>query len=245
MAAGFPVDRAQIKRRPAAAAVTVPAHRRCQRDPLVSAGAFPFPRRFFETTMDQTERQIIDDLFAKLRQADSGPRDPEAEAYIRDQVSRQPAAPYLMAQSLVMLEQALAATQQRVTALEQQVNQSRSGGGGLFGSLFGGSRPPPRPVQPVPAAAPAPWGQPAQTDPRLAAYAAQPRAGGGFLAGAAQTAMGVAGGMLLGNALADMFSGGEAVAQEAMNAAGEHLPAEAAAFDEGGFDEGGFGDEEI
>ncbi|WP_114394635.1 DUF2076 domain-containing protein [Oleisolibacter albus] len=193
--------------------------------------------------MDQTERQIIDDLFAKLRQADSGPRDPEAEAYIRDQVSRQPAAPYLMAQSLVMLEQALAATQQRVTALEQQVQPSRSGG--LFGSLFGGSRPPSRPVQTAAAPAAAPWGQPAQTDPRLAAYAAQPRAGGGFLAGAAQTAMGVAGGMLLGNALADMFSGGEAVAQEAMNAAGEHLPAEAAAFDEGGFDEGGFGDEEI
>nr|MBX2856195.1 DUF2076 family protein [Paracoccaceae bacterium] len=42
-----------------------------------------------------------------------------------------------------------------------------------------------------------------------------PSQGGGFLAGAAQTAMGVAGGVLLANAIGGMFDGGEAQAAEA------------------------------
>jgi hypothetical protein len=193
--------------------------------------------------MDQTERQIIDDLFAKLHQAEaqSGPRDPEAEALIRERIARQPAAPYLMAQAIVMMEQALAASQGRNEELERQLRErpaaaaapAQSGGGGLFGSLFGGAaKPAPQPS--YPAAAPAaaampsgsPWGRPpaapgtpAYGDPRVAAYAQQPRAGGGFMAGAMQTAAGVAGGMLIGSALSSMFSGGEAVAAEAATAA--------------------------
>ncbi|PWC40897.1 hypothetical protein TSO352_00110 [Azospirillum sp. TSO35-2] len=195
--------------------------------------------------MDQTERQIIDDLFAKLHQAEahSGPRDPEAETLIRERVARQPAAPYLMAQAIVMMEQALAASQARNEELERQLRDrpaapAQSGGGGLFGSLFGGgSRPAPQPSYPAaPAASPAatmppgsPWGRPpaangpvgnpAYGDPRVAAYAQQPRAGGGFMAGAMQTAAGVAGGMLIGSALSSMFSGGEAMAAEAATAA--------------------------
>ncbi|WP_244442702.1 DUF2076 domain-containing protein [Azospirillum lipoferum] len=193
--------------------------------------------------MDHTERQIIDDLFAKLHQAEaqSGPRDPEAEALIRERIARQPAAPYLMAQAIVMMEQALAASQGRNEELERQLRErpapaaapAQSGGGGLFGSLFGGaSRPAPQPS--YPAAAPAaaampagsPWGRPPAApgtssygDPRVAGYAQQPRAGGGFMAGAMQTAAGVAGGMLIGSALSSMFSGGEAVAAEAATAA--------------------------
>lgn len=192
--------------------------------------------------MDQTERQIIDDLFAKLHQAEaqSGPRDPEAEGLIRDRIARQPAAPYLMAQAIVMMEQALAASQSRNEELERQLRErptapaaAPSGGGGLFGSLFGGSGKPAAPQPSYPAAAssaapamPAgsPWGRPpaatpAYGDPRVAGYAQQPRAGGGFMAGAMQTAAGVAGGMLIGSALSGMFSGGEAMAGEAATAA--------------------------
>ena len=167
--------------------------------------------------MDQTERQIIDDLFGKLRQAEaqSGPRDPQAESHIRDHVARQPAAPYLMAQSIVMLEQALATSQARNEELEQQLRERPAAGGGIFGGLFGGAKPAPASQRP----AGSPWGQPQAPgygDPRVAAYANphQARPGGGFMAGAMQTAMGVAGGMLLGNALASAFSGGEANAQE-------------------------------
>ncbi|WP_207477472.1 DUF2076 domain-containing protein [Arenibaculum pallidiluteum] len=195
--------------------------------------------------MDQTERQIIDELFAKLRQAEaqSGPRDPQAEAHIRDHMARQPAAPYLMAQAIVMLEQALSASQARNQELEQQLrDRPAAGGGGLLAGLFGGGRPAaPQPSRPAHAGSP--WGAaptPGHGDPRLAAYAAgQQRHGGGFMAGAMQTAMGVAGGMLIGNALAGMFSDGEAMAQDAVQQASEHLP------EDPGFDDLGFGDEEI
>jgi hypothetical protein len=193
--------------------------------------------------MDQTERQIIDDLFAKLRQAEaqSGPRDPQAEAHIRDQVTRQPAAPYLMAQAIVMLEQALAASQTRYEELEQQLRERpAASGGGLFGGLFGGgAKPDPAPQRPAGAS----WGHsqaPAYGDPRVAAYANphQQRPGGGFMAGAMQTAMGVAGGMLIGSALSNMFSGGEAMAEEAVNDVAEQSP------DESEWDDAGFADED-
>ncbi|MBP2229519.1 hypothetical protein J2847_002818 [Azospirillum agricola] len=208
--------------------------------------------------MDQTERQIIDDLFAKLRQAEaqSGPRDPQAEAHIRDSVARQPAAPYLMAQAVVMLEQALAASQARNEELEQQLRarppaQAPAGGGGLFGGLFGGGgRPAPAPAAPQRPAG-SPWGAaagatpaaPAYGDPRVAAYAQQPRAGGGFMAGAMQTAAGVAGGMLIGSALSSMFSGGgEANAAEAQPQAQPEPEPEAGGWDE---DPGFGGDEDF
>jgi Uncharacterized protein conserved in bacteria (DUF2076) len=50
-------------------------------------------------TMDSTERQVIDELFDKIRRAESrsGPRDPQAEARIREHLAEQPAAPYYMA----------------------------------------------------------------------------------------------------------------------------------------------------
>jgi hypothetical protein len=67
-----------------------------------------------------------------------------------------------------------------------------------------------------------------------------PRGGGGFLAGAAQTAMGVAGGVLIGNMIADAFSGGE---EPKTADAGQAEPQQAAAGDFG--DAGGdFGFEE-
>jgi hypothetical protein len=69
--------------------------------------------------MDQRERQVIDELFGKLRQVErqAPQRDSEAEAHIRQQVSGLPAAPYYMAQAILVQEQALANMQSRVQAL--------------------------------------------------------------------------------------------------------------------------------
>jgi hypothetical protein len=77
--------------------------------------------------------------------------------------------------------------------------------------------------------------------------------GGGFLAGAAQTALGVAGGVLLGSMIGSIFSAGSANAAEAPqdntdngNDAGDNGGADgldgadAGGFDGGGFDGGGF-----
>ena len=175
--------------------------------------------------MDTTERQVIDELFVKIAQAESrsGPRDQQAEARIRQHLADQPAAPYYMAQALVIQEQALAAANARIEQLERQLSERPAGGflGGLFGT--GGTRP--VPAQPSRADG---W------DPRIAAYAnpRYGRGGGGFLAGAMQTAMGVAGGVLLGSAIASMFAPDPA-------GAAEGPPAEDAPEgpDEGGLDE--------
>lgn len=144
--------------------------------------------------MDQNDRLAIEGLFDRLAQVErqSPPRDAEAERYIAAAITRQPAAPYLMAQTIVVQEHALNGALARIEELEAQLTAARQAGaqgGGLFGRLFGGGQPAARP-RPAP----------------------QPQ-GGGFLAGAAQTAMGVAGGVLLGNAIAGMFADPAAAAE--------------------------------
>ena len=165
--------------------------------------------------MDQKERQVIDDLFGKIRQvaAQSPQRDAEAEAYIGRQVAAVPGAPYYMAQALLVQEQALASAQSRIQQLEQQAaspQRQSGGGGGFLSGLFGGGQqsapPPPRqayapqpqyvpPQYMQPAGGYGPWGGGGRTG------------GGGFLAGAAQTAVGVAGGVLAAQAIEHAFSG--------------------------------------
>ena len=196
--------------------------------------------------MNTQERQVIDDLFDKLREAErqSGARDPAAEAHIRSRIDAQPGAPYYMAQTIVMQEQALHHAQARIDELERDLS-SRPAGGGFLSSLFGGGAPqaqPPRggPMHGYPPAmdsgpprAGAPWGGAAPGmagPPGMAAQAGR----GGFLAGAAQTAMGVAGGVMLGNMLGNMFGGGSANAGEGGKAQAQHAAAEDPGDDFGG-----------
>lgn len=172
--------------------------------------------------MDQRERQVIDDLFGKIRQvaAQSPQRDAEAEAYIARQAAAVPGAPYYMAQALLVQEQALASAQSRIQQLEQQAaspQRQSGGGGGFLSGLFGGGQqsapPPPRqayapqpqyvpPQYMQPAAGYGPWGGGAG---RMGG--GMGGGGGGFLAGAAQTAIGVAGGVLAAQAIEHAFSG--------------------------------------
>ncbi|KAB2868352.1 MAG: DUF2076 domain-containing protein, partial [Bauldia sp.] len=81
--------------------------------------------------MDTRDRQAIETLFEKLTEVErrSPPRDPEAEAYIRSAIAGQPAAPYYMAQTIVVQQQALEEAERRIAELER-------GSGGLFGGLF-------------------------------------------------------------------------------------------------------------
>lgn len=146
--------------------------------------------------MDHNDKQAIEGLFGKLAtiERQSQPRDAEAEAFIAQQVARQPGAPYYLAQTVVVQEQALNAAEARIADLEAQVHAARQGGqGGFLSRLLGGGSPAPRPRQPM--------GQP------VPGMAPQPGRGGSFLGGAAQTAMGVAGGMMLANAIGGMFAG--------------------------------------
>jgi uncharacterized protein len=174
--------------------------------------------------MDHQDRQAIEGLFAKLGEVErqSGARDAEAEAFIRSRITAQPGAPYFMAQTIVVQEQALNGAQARIAQLEQQLASRPAGGGGFLSSLFGGG-------QSQPAARPQPMhAMPPHMAPGMGGMAPG-RGGGGFLAGAAQTAMGVAGGVLLGNMIASAFGGDEANAAEA----NQPEPQQAAAEDFG------------
>jgi uncharacterized protein len=177
--------------------------------------------------MENQDRQIIQSLFTRLSEVEkqAPPRDADAEALIKERVGQQPAAPYLMAQTIVVQEYALERAQQRIETLERQA-QERASGGGLFGSLFGGGQSASRaqPATPI-------------SGPAGAVLSGQQNRGGGFMAGAAQTAIGVAGGVLLGNAIGGMFGSDHATAAEATPEATEHTAPED--------DVGGFGDDEV
>lgn len=172
------------------------------------------------------DESAIDDLFERLHNVErnSAPRDVEAERLIGQRLSENPSASYYMAQTIIVQEAALREAQQRLEAAE-----ARQGQGGFLGGIFGSDRPtPPRAPQR------GPWGQGAdegdQYDRRRGS------GGGGFLAGAAQTALGVTGGLLLGSVLAGLFTG-DAQAAEA-EVAPEPAP-EDPGMEDGGGDWGG------
>jgi uncharacterized protein len=182
-------------------------------------------------SMNHQERQVIESLFTRLNEVErkAPARDAEADTFIQERIRQQPGAPYFMAQTIVMQEYALQQAQQQIEELERRAAQ-RPAGGGLFSSLFGGGQ------------NSSSSGTSVVAGPRTIASGANatlqppPGRGGGFLAGAAQTAMGVAGGVLLGNAVAGMFGGNEAKAAEPAQGNDE----EAASNEEGDEGSGSF-----
>jgi hypothetical protein len=144
------------------------------------------------------------------------PVDREADAFIGEMLNRYPEARYRLTQLAFVQEHALAEAQNRIQALQNALQQAQAqpqqqpGGGGFFSGLFGGGQRQ-APPQPPPGAA---WNQGPQAQyappPPQYAPAYQPgmfqRGGSGFLGSALTTAAGVAGGVVLGNALMSMFS---------------------------------------
>jgi len=175
--------------------------------------------------MSPEERQLLTGLFDRTRSAAGAPRDSEAETLIADQVRSQPYIPYLLAQAVIVQEQALKAANDKLQELQakvQELEQHQPGrppapaGSGFLsglGSLFGASSDPQRGPAP---GAPGPWGQPAQGygQPN---YAQPPQSqspwgpaapqAGGFLKGALGAAAGVAGGVLLADSIRGLFGG--------------------------------------
>lgn len=173
------------------------------------------------------ERQLLAGLFERTRAAATAPRDHEAEAFIADAVRAQPYVPYVLSQTVIVMEQTLTGASQRIEQLEAQVRELEAraaapaaGSGSFLGGLFGGKPA----VQPAPpASAPSPWGRAAvpQVPVQGGGYApapqqaaapwqqaqAAPAAGGSFLKSALGTAAGVAGGVMLAHSLQGMFSG--------------------------------------
>ncbi len=124
---------------------------------------------------------------------------PEADQLIRQALSRQPDAAYLLVQRSMLLEQGLAQAKARIAELEEAQAPSRS----FFGSGYqpnSGTQPPGSPAPYSPAAAGAPvYGGPAYGAPSAGSGAAS------FLGQAAATAAGVAGGAFLFEGLEHLF----------------------------------------
>src|SRR4051812_9637858 len=80
-----------------------------------------------EVFMTPDEKNLISGLFGRLKTVDSGPVDREAEALIRDSVAAQPNTPYLLVQTVLVQEQALAGAQTRIADLEKQLEAAKSG----------------------------------------------------------------------------------------------------------------------
>jgi uncharacterized protein len=178
--------------------------------------------------MTPEERQMLGDLFERVKTAGATQRDADAEAFINDAVRAAPFAPYVLAQTVLVQQQALEAAARRLADLEAAQRQSAAQGqehgsflGNLGKTIFGGGAPaaPPRPSYdasayqrgpaPAPGQAYAPPPPPQGYPPQPGPWGAPPQSGGGggFLQNAASTAAGVAGGVALGSLLGGLFSG--------------------------------------
>src|SRR5215213_10314368 len=189
--------------------------------------------------MNDQERQVISDIFRRLEQVANQPRDPEAERFIAEKLRQQPYAPYALAQAVFVQEQALANLQAENEQLRAEVDHAsrQPQQGGFLSSIFGGgaSRPPGPAYNTPPVRQASPWGQP---HPPQQPYGApqggmmggapgpwgggmmQRGGGGGFLGTALSTAAGVAGGMMIANALTNAFGGDNNPSSEASSLAG-------------------------
>ncbi|MBK5537300.1 DUF2076 domain-containing protein [Pseudomonas sp. TH05] len=138
--------------------------------------------------MNSEEQALIDGLFSRLQQAetDSAPRDAQAEARIKEHLTRQPAAGYFMTQAILVQEAALKSLDEQNKQLTQQIQQLQSElqqaraqaaapapstGGGFLSSIFGGSRD----AQPAPTQSAAPASSGGWREPARPSFNAQPQ----------------------------------------------------------------------
>jgi hypothetical protein len=213
--------------------------------------------------MQSQERELISGLFGRLQPFEAQPRDSEAEALIKDSITRQPAAPYLLVQTVLVQEQVLKAAQERIAELEANAGAAAPAAAGFLGSApkIGpwGAAQPAAPAAPPPSV-------PSTRSPLQAAVAPQQGGGGGFLRTAMATAAGVAGGALLFEGIRNLMGSnpgpfGQTAAaqpapllpQDSQQALADSNPMpddlrnnddyDTAAYDDGGGDMGGSDDE--
>jgi hypothetical protein len=171
--------------------------------------------------MTPQERQMMAELFNRLAALENSPRDPDAEAMIREGFRRAPNAAYALVQTVLLQDEALKAanahiqqSEQQPGAPPQQPEPPRGFLDNMRDSLFGRDEPrgsvPRVPQGGAPMGAPSPWGQGGQGGYQQRGYQqggyqqaapmqAPPQQGGGgsFLGTAAAAAAGLIGGSLL------------------------------------------------
>jgi hypothetical protein len=202
--------------------------------------------------MTPQEQDMLKGLADRVNQTVLQDKDPEAEQFLNQSLSRNPDAVYILSQTVLVQQYALDQAKKQLDDLKQQLESAKQQAQqaaaqpvkhtSFLGGLLGHDDPPPPPpppqysqaqYTPVPNYAPPPpsYAQPSYSQPQ---YAAAPAggSGGGFLRGALQTAGGVAAGALA-------FEGIESL----MHGFGEHAGyGSGAGF--GSFGGGGFGGEQ-
>ncbi|REG81307.1 DUF2076 domain-containing protein [Marinomonas pollencensis] len=174
--------------------------------------------------MSDDASRLIEQLFERLQEAEkqTGERDSPAESQINKHLIQQPSAPYYMAQTIIMQEAALKRLNARVEHLERSLAEKPTSGGFLSG-LFGTDSSRESRSPGARSKSQSGWGEPrgqqkAQGFSRQQGNGQQPAYGQGqanqqhstagnrsFLGGALQTAAGVAGGVVVGSMLMNMF----------------------------------------
>jgi uncharacterized protein len=99
--------------------------------------------------MTPEERQMIANVFDRMRAVGRFEKDRDAETFINQSVRQIPDSAYLLIQSVLVQEQALAGADERIRMLEDQVASleaarapaAQASSGGFLGGLFGGSKP--------------------------------------------------------------------------------------------------------
>jgi hypothetical protein len=179
--------------------------------------------------MTPQERQMIDDLFGRLAQLESAPRDPDAAAAISQGLRAAPNAPYALVQTVLVQDEALKRANSRIQELEAAAGHAQQSGaqpGGFLDSMreaiFGQDQargsvpnvPPPQANRPVwnsgqvmqQPQSPGQYGQASYAQP----YGGAPAGGGGsFLGTAAAAAAGMVGGSLLLGSIRNMMGGSQ------------------------------------
>jgi hypothetical protein len=180
--------------------------------------------------MTPQERELIVELFDRLASLERNPRDPQAEAAIREGLRDAPNALYALVQTVLVQDEALKAANARIQQYEHgdgppgAQDQPRGFLDSMRDSLFGRDEPrgsvPRVPQAGAPMGAPSgyradPWGRDAPP-PMQQPYGAPPQQpyggspGGSFLGTAAAAAAGVLGGALLMGGIRSAMGGHQA-----------------------------------
>jgi hypothetical protein len=161
--------------------------------------------------MTPEEGQRVNELFDRLAQLETAPRDTQAERAIAEGLARAPHAAYALVQTALVQDEALKRADARIRELSGEDAEPRSAGGfldtmrnALSGGPAHGSVPSVRANSSEPDTR---WNRggalPAAAPPAEAAPA--PGFGGSFLGTAAASAAGFIGGALLLNSIGSMF----------------------------------------
>ena len=160
--------------------------------------------------MTPQEKDLLTTLLARLKSTAGQPKDPEADALIRQALAEQPDMPYYLMQTVLIQDLSLHQAQQRISDLEKQLADAQQAAkpsvGSFLGGLFGHQPPAPPTSGPPPAG---PWTRSPQV---AAAPPAQPYGQPGYAQPGYGQPMGGAGGMTpgLGESVVNNYYGSDA-----------------------------------